>query len=539
MADVFISYARSTAKEANRVAEALRGLGYGVWLDDELPAHRSYTQVIEEQLKSSKAVVVVWSAEAVKSEWVQSEADQARANHKLVQLAIDGAKLPMPFDRFQCADLAGWTGDAEAPGWRKVLASVADLTGGPGLGSRPGVESPQLPTKPSIAVLPFANLSGDPEQEYFADGMVVEITDALSRFKSIFVIASTSALTFKGKAVGAREAARQLGVRYVLEGSVRKAANRVRIAVQLVDAADGAQIWTHRFDDTLDDVFDLQDKVALSVAGVIEPKVQLAEVRRASKRPTENMDSYDLYLRALPLCHTWIAAEVFKALDMLDRAVALDPDFGPAMAQAALCHAYAFGSGWSEEFERHRHLGLELARRAIAVGSEDAEVLALVANSMMQLEQDLDAPATLIDRAMVLNPGSSRVWYFSGILKVALGEPELAVQHFEMAMRLDPLSRMYVGRRMFTGIARFQQARFADAFTLLKDVIEQTRSPLAPAFLAATCGHQGQVFEGQDALSRYREGSATPIETRARWGRPEHRKLFLDGIALAEERTPF
>jgi adenylate cyclase len=308
--------------------------------------------------------------------------------------------------------------------------------------------------------------------------------------------------------------------------------------VQLVDAADGAQIWTHRFDDTLDDVFDLQDKVAISVAAVIEPKVQQAEIRRASKRPTENMDSYDLYLRALPLCHAWKAAEVFKALDMLDRAVALDPDFGPAMAQAALCHAYAFGSGWSKDPERHRRLGLELARRAIAVGSEDAEMLALVANAMMQLEQDLDAPVTLIDRAMILNPGSSRVWYFSGILEVALGEPELAVQHFEMAMRLDPLSRMYIGRSMFTGIARFQQARFADAFALLKDIIEQTRSPLAPAFLAATCGHLGQIVEGRHALSRHQEVSAAPIETRARWGRPEHRKLFLDGIALAEGRTP-
>ena len=180
MTDIFISYARSTADQAHRVAEALRALGYGVWRDDELPAHRAYAEVIEERLKAAKAVVVIWSDEAVKSEWVQSEADRARTDRKLVQLNLDGAALPMPFDRIQCADLSGWTGDADAPGWRKVVASLGDLMGVP---SAPAVEAPALtlPSKPSIAVMPFANLSGDPEQEYFVDGMLVEIVEALSR----------------------------------------------------------------------------------------------------------------------------------------------------------------------------------------------------------------------------------------------------------------------------------------------------------------------------------------------------------------------
>ena len=273
MADIFISYARSTAKQAQAVAAALRGLGYSVWIDDDLPAHRAYTPVIEEQLTAAKAAVVIWSADAVQSEWVLSEANRAREDRKLVQVTTDESRLPMPFDTIQCADLARWSGDLATPGWRKVVASVSDLIGGRSVTAAP---PPTLPSKPSIAVLPFADMTGAEGQDYFVDGMVAEITTALSRIRSIFVIASSSALTFKGQGIGAQDAARQLGVRYVLEGSVRRAAGRVRIAVQLIDASDSVQIWTQRFDDTLDDVFALQDKVALAVAGQIEPTLQSA-----------------------------------------------------------------------------------------------------------------------------------------------------------------------------------------------------------------------------------------------------------------------
>jgi adenylate cyclase len=184
VSDVFISYARSTASQAKAVAEALRALGYDVWRDDELPAHRSYAEVIEERLQAAKAVVVVWSAEAVKSEWVQSEADQARAAHKLVQLTLDRAKLPMPFDRIQCADLAGWTGDPDAPDWRKVVASVGDLVGGDR-----SLAPAAAPRKLSICVLPFANMSGDPEQEYFSDGISEDIITDLSKVSGLSVVA--------------------------------------------------------------------------------------------------------------------------------------------------------------------------------------------------------------------------------------------------------------------------------------------------------------------------------------------------------------
>jgi adenylate cyclase len=230
MADVFISYARSTAAQAEQVADALRALGRRVWRDDEIPAHRAYADVIEERLSSAKAVVVIWSAEAAKSEWVRSEAERARADRKLVQLTVDNARLPMPFDQIECADLKDWSGGADTPGWRKVVGSIAALVDGAGVG-RTSDSHAEPPTvrKLSICVLPFANMSGDPEQEYFSDGISEDIITDLSKVSALFVIARNTAFTLKGKSLEAPQVARQLNVSHILEGSVRKAGGRVRI----------------------------------------------------------------------------------------------------------------------------------------------------------------------------------------------------------------------------------------------------------------------------------------------------------------------
>jgi len=540
MPHVFISYARSTAKEAQGVAAALRGLGHEVWLDDEIPAHRAYADVIEERLREAKAVVVIWSAEAVKSQWVQSEADKARESGKLVQLNLDGAKLPMPFDRIQCADLAGWTGDLDAPGWRRVVASIADLVGGPAVGAAPVADAPlPLPSKASIAVMPFANLSGDPDRDYFADGMVVEITNALSRFKSLFVIASSSTLSFKGKTVGAQEAARQLGVRYVLEGSVRKAGNRVRIAVQLIDAADGSQIWSNRFEDTLEDVFALQDKVALSVASVIEPTVQAAEVRRASRRPTENMGSYDLYLRACSLRQDHFRkAETLEALDLLNRALDIDPDFGQALILAAQCHHALFLYGWSDEPEAERRQVIELAHRALRVARDDANVVAGVAVRLSFHEQGLDTPLSLIDRAIALNPGSSYVWQMSGQLLLQRSNPDLAAEHIETAMRLDPIGSNRASQAFAMGLVRLSQRRYSEAASLFTESAQRD-GPTSYDFLAASYGHLGRIDEAKSALARYRDLTSRPAVHLSLLNRdPKLMQVFSDGIAMAEGKMP-
>jgi TolB-like protein/Tfp pilus assembly protein PilF len=543
MSDIFVSYARSTAHHAQAVAEALRGLGYRVWLDDELPAHRGYADVIEERLRDAKAVVVIWSAEAVKSQWVQSEADRAREADKLVQLTVDGARLPMPFDRIQCADLAGWTGDLEAPGWRKVAASVADLVGGEGVTAPPAPvmapPPPSLPSKPSIAVLPFVNLSGDAAQDYFADGMVEEIVAALSRIRSIFVIASGSGLSFKGKGVSAQEAARQLGVRYVLEGSVRQAGGRVRIGVRLIDAADGAQVWSDRIEDTLEDVFALQDTVALRVAGQIEPTVSDAEVRRAAKRPTDNMGSYDLYLRAISHFIVGAKPAVLQALDLLYRAIELDPDYAWALSTAAVCEYLVTLYGWSDDRAASRERSIEMAHRALKAAGDDAMVLSQVALTIADLEGDMDAAIALADRAMALNPGASMAWAISGALRVRAGDADLASEHLECSIRLDPIGATRPTRMGLLAQARYFQGRFAEAVALSKEFVQQTESAAGYAFLAAGHGRLGQRDAAQAALERYRVLSPMPIEflARAVLRDPTYVDLFLEGIGLAEGKT--
>jgi TolB-like protein len=303
---------------------------------------------------------------------------------------------------------------------------------------RPSTPALPLPDKPSIAVLPFANLSGDPEQEYFADGMVEEIITALSRIRWLFVIARNSSFTYKGQAVDVKQVGRELGVRYVLEGSVRKAGQRVRITAQLIDAITGTHLWAESFDGSLEDVFELQEKVGLSVAGVIEPTLQAAEIGRSADRATNDLTAYDLYLRALP---HWLSLErerVLQALDLLCRAIERDPRYGPALASAAHCHAQLDLNGWADDPEINRRRGVELARRALQVGADDPEVLATVALVLGHFGEDIDAAIGLIDRSVALNPSFARGWAWSGALRLFAGQPDVALAHIETFLRLSP-----------------------------------------------------------------------------------------------------
>src|SRR5437762_2855195 len=262
----------------------------------------------------------------------------------------------------------------------------------------------EVPDRPSIAVLPFENMSGDPDQEYFADGMVEEIITALSRIRWLFVIARNSTFTYKGQAVDVKQVGRELGVRYVLEGSVRKGGNRVRITAQLIDAETGTHLWADRFDGSLEDVFDLQDKIAVSVAGVIEPAVQAAEIRRSSKRPTNDLTAYDLYLRALPHWGSYEKGRVLQALGLLAQAIERDPHYGPALALAAHCNHLLMVNDWSDDPEKNRREGSDLARRALRADADDPEVLASVGFTLGVFGEDTSVSTALIDRGLTLNP---------------------------------------------------------------------------------------------------------------------------------------
>ena len=285
-----------------------------------------------------------------------------------------------------------------------------------------------LPDKPSIAVLPFANMSGDPEQEYFADGMVEEIITALSRIRWLFVIARNSTFTYKGQAIDVKRVGRELGVRYVLEGSVRKAGGRVRITAQLIEAETGAHLWADRFDGSLDDVFELQDQVAKSVAGVIEPALQAAETARSANRPTVDLTAYDLYLRAdamiLPS-----ATQIPEALRLLEQAIEHDPNYGPALGLAARCCLRLVADGRSGNPEADSRKGIDFGRRALRVASDDPGALTDAAAVLAYFGEDIGAMIMLIDRALALNPSFARGWYSSGVLRRWAGQPEVAIEH--------------------------------------------------------------------------------------------------------------
>ena len=536
MTAVFISYARETEGEARRIAEALRALGYGVWRDDEIPAHRVFGEVLEERLAAAKVVLVLWSAAAAKSEWVRSEASRARAMGKLVQLTLDKSPLPIPFDQIQRADLVGWAGEADHTGWRKVVSGVGDLADAQGLAAGSATSAPlPLPSKPSIALLPFANLSGDPEQDYFADGMVEEIARALSRVRSLFVIGGGSSASLKGKTTTPREAARTLGVRYVLEGSVRRAGGRVRIAVKLIDGADGVQIWADRFEDTLEDVFALQDRVALSVAGVIEPAVREADLRRTAARPTEDLGSYDLYLRAFSRYRSLARADLEAALHLLDRAITLDPGNGPALGLAAFCHIFLVISSLSDDPAWQSMQARALVKRALEVGADDPEVLANLVFAA-GFDGDRETALSLADRALELNPGSSYVWIASGFARSTFGEPGLGFDQLEMGLRLDPLSPLRPNTLGMQGLARCADGRFREGVALLKQAVQlRPELLIAHLFLAVSHGHLGEPAAAREAIARFE--SLAPIGIRAfvqAHPFPATREFLLEGLDLVE-----
>jgi TolB-like protein len=321
-----------------------------------------------------------------------------------------------------------------------------------------------LPDKPSIAVLPFINMSGDAEQEYFADGMVEDIITALSRFKALFVIARNSSFTYKGRAVDVKQIGRELGVRYVLEGSVRKAANRVRITGQLVDTATGAHLWANRIDGGLGDIFDLQDQVTESVVGAIAPAVEKAEIERAKRKPTESLDAYSVYLRGLARLYQFAGRQVNdEALRLFNSAIELDPDFASAYGRAAFCYVAAKTNSWISVTPNEIAEVMRLARRAVELGKDDAIALADSGWALAYVVHELGVGAGLIDRALVLNSNLAEAWNCGGSVKLWLGEPELAIERFARAMRLSPLDPLATGMRSGTAHAHFFLGRYDEA----------------------------------------------------------------------------
>jgi TolB-like protein len=364
-----------------------------------------------------------------------------------------------------------------------------------------------LPDKPSIAVLPFHNLSGDPEQEYFADGMVEDIITALSRFKALFVIARNSSFTYKGRAVDVKQIGRELGVRYVLEGSVRKAANRVRITGQLVDTATGAHLWADRFDGGLGDIFDLQDQVTESVVGAIAPAVEKAEIERAKRKPTESLDAYALYLRGLARFYQYGSRQVNdEALRLFNSAIELDPDFASAYGRAAVCHEYAKTNGWISVTANEIAEVKRLAQRAVELGKDDASALAAGGYALAFVVRDLEVGAALIDRALALNSNLAVAWLWGGWMKIWLGEPEAAIERFARAMRLSPLDPRVTAMRAGTAHAHFFLGRYDEAASWAAMALQDNADHQPGLRIAAASNAMaGRPEQAHKAVARLRQ----------------------------------
>ena len=363
-----------------------------------------------------------------------------------------------------------------------------------------------LPNRPSIAVLPFQNMSGDTVQEYFADGIVDEITTALSRLRWLFVIARNSSFTYKGRAIDVRQIGRELGVRYVLEGSVRKAGNRVRITGELVDASTGTQLWSDRFEGELEDIFDLQDKVTAKVVGALAPKLELAEIERALRKPTESLDAYDYYLRGIGIYNQWNREASREALSLFKRAIEHDPKFASAYGMAARCYVQRKAGGWVTDRDQEIDETARLARRAAQLGKDDSVALGTAGFALAWVVGAVEEGATLVERALALNPNFAWGWGFSGWINVWLGKPEMANEHLACALRLSPHDPLSLTYQTAMACAQFFNGRYAEAWSWAETAMRDRPDYAFPHCIAAASGAlAGRMTKAKKTMARLRE----------------------------------
>jgi adenylate cyclase len=363
-----------------------------------------------------------------------------------------------------------------------------------------------LPDKPSIAVLAFQNMSGDPEQEYFADGVVEDIITALSRFKNMFVIARNSSFTYKGRAIDVKQVGRELGVRYVLEGSVRKAGQQMRITAQLIDAASGAHLWAERFDGSISDIFDLQDQVTASVVGSITPKLEQAEIERVKYKPTESLDAYDHFLRGMAFFHQQTKTSLNEALRHFNQAIAADRDFAIAYGMAAWCLGFRRANGWTDDRVSETAEAVRFGSRAVELARDDAIALSTGGWALAYLGGDLAASADPLNRARLINPNLATAWQLCGWVNNYLGETDQAIEHFKRAMRLSPFDPLNYTMQSGMAMAHFQAGEYAEAILWASKAMSAQPSFLS-ALRTAVAGNAllGRQNEAEKYLARLRE----------------------------------
>jgi TolB-like protein/class 3 adenylate cyclase len=413
---------------------------------------------------------------------------------------------------------------AQAPSGARAVAPT------PGTGAAPDM--------PSIAVLPFQNMSADPDQDYFADGMVEDIITGLSRYRNIFVIARNSTFTYKGRAVDVKQVGRELGVRYVLEGSVRRAGSRVRITGQLIDAATAVHIWAERFEGEIEDIFDLQDRVAASVVGAIVPQLRQAEVDRAKRKPTESLDAHISYMRGIASFQRWGREAIDEALRLAHRAIELDPNYSTPYGLAVSCYVVRKANGWMADREQEIAETARLTARAAEVGRDDAFALSSSGFAIANILGDLDAGAALIDRALALTPNYSLALVQSGYVRVWLGEPDLAIEQLQQAMRLSPVDSLMFMMQTAMAFAHFIAGRYDEAYAWAEKALQ--RNPFVSpatriaAASAALLGRSGEAAKYLALLRQLDPGLVVSnLKERVNLRRPDDLSRLAEGLRKA------
>jgi len=397
---------------------------------------------------------------------------------------------------------------------------------------------PELPGKPSIAVMPFQNITGDAETDYFADGIVEDITTALSRMHGLFVVGRGSSFTYKGRVVDVRQVGRELGVRYVLQGSVRKTENRIRLAGQLIDTSTGVQIAAESFDRDLEEVFLVQDELAKSVIGGIGPKLQQAEIERALKKPTESLDAYDCYLRGLAKIHQRTRTSFEEALSFFGRAIDIDPEFSTSLGLAAWCYSQRKASGWTTDPSADRVQGLNFANRAVETGRNDALALCFGGYALAFLGNEHDRAITLLDEAIVLNANLAATWHCSGVCRAFAGDAETAVEHLRTAAQLSPRDPLILRIDVGMAFAAFVAGRYDESVALAQRSLQMQPNLSAPLrVLVAASALSGDLATARGALERVRQIhpslDLTNLHELPPWRRPGDSERYAEGFRLA------
>ena len=540
MADVFISYARADSEWIEPLSRALVRAGYSVWWDRELVGGARFQQEIEAQLEAARAIIVLWSRSSSTSHWVADEAEFARVRGRLIPISLDGSPPPLGFRQFQVIDFSAWNRDDGPPLPRLLdtLSRLAPASTPPDADAPCAAESGKVLQRPAVAIMPFQNMSGDPAQEYFADGITEDLITALSAWRWFPVIARNSTFVYKGRAVDVTRVGRDLGVRYLLEGSVRRAGERLRISAQLIEASTAHHIWAQTYDRRIGDVFELQDEITRAIVGAIEPQLTRAEQNRAARKLPANLDAWDLSLQALAQIRTGTSATLHEAERLLLQALQQDPTSSYAQSLLALARFQRALFGWSSDPRGSLLSTYEAALRAVELDDNDWQAHALLGIATLWSHSAYERATSEVERAIAINPSAAMAYHFAGCVLTYNDKPGEALPMLQAVLKLDPRFQLLPTTLADIGLVYLLTGDYACAVEYCERALVEQRDHLrALQRLAAAKAYLGRLEEASASFARVLklqpQFSRAYLEATYPFRNPEHSRLLEDGLRRA------